>query len=132
MGQVTRHEVTELVKKCEEKILPKVQPIGMPGIIGVGFDTVKRELDRTTGVPSVLLRNFARVLKHYIDEPRDPKNIHYFNHVIFQVARGVDATKAIKRARTECDPAKAEAEAKKAMKKIVDREELSVGGLALA
>lgn len=122
MGHVTRHEVQQLIEKVEERVVPKEMSIGMPGILLTGINAVKHELASTNGVPSVRLRNFARVLKHYAEVPKDPRNIYYFNYVINQVDKGVDVTKAIKRARSECDPAKVEQDAKRALKKMVDRE----------
>jgi len=123
MGIITRHEVNRLIEKFEATVVPKEMSIGMPGILFMGLNAVKQELNSSNGIASVRLRNFARVLKHYLEVPKDPRNIHYFNHVICQVERGVDVTKAIKRARIECDPAKVQADAKKAMKRIIQREE---------
>jgi hypothetical protein len=125
MGQVTRQEVSELLAKFEVKCVPKEMSIGMPGILLAGINMVKHELNSTSGAPSVRLRNFARVLKHYVEEaPKDPNNINYFNHVIHQVNRGVDVTKAVKRVRTELRPERMQADLKRAMKKLADREEL--------
>lgn len=124
MGLVTRLEVSQLIKQFEEKVVPKesLASLGSGGVLLQGIEAVKRELAGTTGSPGVKLRNLVRVLKHYVEAPKDPMNIFYANHVIAQVINGVDPTKAIKRARTECDPAKAQEEAKRAMKRIVERE----------
>lgn len=125
MGHVTRHEVTQMIKQFEDKVIPKesLMQLGMPGLLLSGISAVKYELDHTQGVPSVKLRNFARVLKHYLEAPKDPRNVYYFNHVISQVAMGIDPTKAIKRARSECDPAKAEARMKKSLKQMFGNEQ---------
>lgn len=125
MGHVTRHEITQMIEQFEDKVIPKesLKQIGMPSILLTGINAVKHELNTTQGVPSVKLRNFARVLKHYLEVPKDPRNVYYFNHVISQVYMGIDPTKAIKRARSECDPAKAEARLKKAMKQIFNSEQ---------
>lgn len=124
MGHVTRQEVSELLAKFEVKCVPKEMSIGMPGILLMGVNTVKHELNSTSGAPSVRLRNFARVLKHYVEEaPKEPNNIHYFNHVICQVDRGVDVTKALKRVRTELNPERIEADVKKQLKRWQEREE---------
>lgn len=118
MAHVTRHEVTQLLNQFKERVVPSQMSLGSPGLLLMGVTSVEHELKTTQGVPSVLLRNYARVLKHYIEAPKDPRNIHYFNYVITQVAKGIDPTKAIKRARSECDPAKQEAELKKAAKNL--------------
>ena len=123
MGHVTRQEVSELLARFEVKCVPKEMSIGMPGILLMGVNAIKHELNSTSGAPSVRLRNFARVLKHYVeDAPKDPNNIHYFNHVLHQVSRGVDVTKALKRVRVELNPERIEADVKKAMKRLQERE----------
>ncbi|QVD49084.1 hypothetical protein LUCX_14 [Xanthomonas phage vB_XciM_LucasX] len=118
MGQVTRHEVAELIKKFEDTVLPKQMSLGMPGLLYAGINAVKAEFDKTQGSPSVLLRNYARVLKHYVEAPKDPRNIFYANYVITAVHNGADVTKALKRARVECDPAKSQDELRKAVKAL--------------
>lgn len=118
MGHVSRHEVGVLVEKFETRVIPKEMSLGMPGILLGGIAAVKKELQSTQGAPSVLLRNYARVLKHYSDLPKDPRNIHYANHAIAAVGNGQDVTKSIKRARSEVDLSVKESELRRAVKRI--------------
>lgn len=104
MGHVTRHEITQLIEKFEEKVLPpEAKQADHP--LRIGVDRVRIGLKNTSGAPSVLLRNFARVLKHYVEAPKDPFNIRYANHVLAILeSRGehVDVVKLIKRAPRDC------------------------------
>lgn len=99
MGHTTRHEVTQLIQKFKERLIPANLPIGSNGVIYQGINGVEHELRRTQGVPSLMSRNQARVMKHYLDLPRDPKNINYANTALYLLTRGMDATMAIKKAR---------------------------------
>lgn len=99
MGHVTRHEVVQLIEKFKERLIPASMPIGSNGVLYMGINAVEHELKRTSGVPSLMSRNHARVLKHYLDLPKDPKNLNYANTAIHLLSRGLDATAAIKKAR---------------------------------
>ncbi|WJJ55182.1 hypothetical protein [Xanthomonas phage RTH11] len=127
MGHVTRHEVGELIEKFKNRVMPKSMALGMPGLLYAGINAVEYELKKTTGAPEPLLRNYARVLKHYIEAPVDPKNINYANTAIHLVGQGADATAAIKKARKTYeamhDPKRIQKEAKAAMQRIVAEEQ---------
>lgn len=135
MGHVTRHEVGELIKRFEDRVMPKSMALGMPGLLHQGINSVKFELSKTTGAPELLLRNYARVLKHYIEAPVDPKNINYANTAIHLVGQGSDATAAIKKARKTyeamIDPKRVQKDAKKAMARIVAEEQRQAEQLAV-
>jgi hypothetical protein len=100
MGRVfTRQEVAELIGQFEKEIMPKTMSIGMPGILYQGINCVKHEFDKTTSTPSVKLREYARVLKHFIELPPDQTKIYQANHALTAISNGLDSTKAIKRSR---------------------------------
>ena len=100
MGHVTRHEVGELIERFEKRVMPKNMALGMSGLLPQQLNSVKHELSKTEGVPGVLLRNYARVLKHYIEAPIDPMNINYANTALHLVGNeGMDSVAAIKKAR---------------------------------
>lgn len=127
MGHVTRHEVADLIKKFKERVMPKSMAVGMPGLLYQGINTVEFELKKTEGAPQPLLRNYARVLKHYIEAPVAPENINYANTAIHLVGQGMDATAAVKKARKTYeamhDPKRVQKEAKAAMARIVAEEQ---------
>ena len=100
MGRVfTRQEVAGLIERFKEEVVPKSMSIGMPGILYQGINCVKHEYDKTTGTPSVKLREYARVLKHFLELPPDQTKIFQANHALTAVSNGSDSTKAIKRSR---------------------------------
>ncbi len=135
MGHVTRHEVGELIKRFEDRVMPKSMSLGMPGLLYQGINAVKFELSKTTGAPELQLRNYARVLKHYIEAPVDPKNIYYANTAIHLLGENkMDATAAIKKARKTyeamMDPKRIQKDAKKAMQRIQAEEQRQAEQLA--
>lgn len=126
MGHVTRHEVAELINKFKDRVMPKSMGLGMPGLLYQGINAVEFELKKTEGAPQPLLRNYARVLKHYVEAPVSPSNINYANTAIHLVGQGMDATAAIKKARKTYeamhDPKRVQRDAKAAMQRIVAEE----------
>lgn len=112
MGQISRHEVATLLSTFKNQVLGMAMPtIGNGDTTFQGANLVQHELDSTTGAPSVLLRNYARVMKHYNDLPKDIGNIRLANQAMWSVSKGVDPTRAIKRARTDIENRKKQEEA---------------------
>lgn len=127
MGHVSRHEVSQLIQQFKDRVIPKELPLGMPGIAYMGINSVEHEFQRAEGSPSVKLRCYARVLKHYIDLPKDPKNLALANAALHLVSQGFDSTTAIKKARKHVeeqrDPQKMADEANRVMKRLVESEQ---------
>jgi hypothetical protein len=92
----TRQEVAELISQFKEQVMPKRMSAGMPGILYAGINCVQHEFDETSGPTSVKLREYARVLKHFIELPPDQNKIFQANHALTTVSNGLDSTKAIK------------------------------------
>lgn len=122
MGHVSRHEVTQLIQQFKERVIPKDLPMGMPGLAYMGINSVENEFNRSEGIPSVRLRCYVRVMKHYIDLPKDPKNLALANAAIHLVGKGFDSTQAIKKARKHVeemnDPARIRKELGAAVEQI--------------
>ena len=104
MGQISRHEVATLLGTFKSQVLGMAKPaMGNEDTIFQASNLVEHELNSTTGAPSVLLRNYARVMKHYNELPKDIGNIQLANQAMWSVSKGVDPTRAIKRARTDIE-----------------------------
>ncbi len=99
MGHVSRHEVSQLIQQFKDRVIPKDMSIGMDGIAYMGINLVEHEHERSDGMPSVRMRCYARVMKHYIDLPKDAKNLALANAALHLVSKGFDSTTAIKKAR---------------------------------
>ena len=104
MANISRHETAQLLEKFKTKYIPmdKLTP-GQVHVLSRGVRLIARELTSSTGAASPRLRNFARVLKHFLETHRGEDAIHYFNHIIQRVDQGIDPTSAIKRCRSTMD-----------------------------
>lgn len=108
MAHMTRAEIIELQKRFvdKERSLP-----GYKEGANTGTQTIAKALETDTASPvSVQLRNFGRVLKHYLDEARNPKQIDRvffeFNSAVMWSTRGMAHDQAIRRARVDYDESK--------------------------
>lgn len=98
MSNMTRKEISDLQEAVQARI--KKHHGGEPALL-VGVERVARELKKGDGVPTLQLRNFGRLLKHYCDPIRESlEQVVQFNTALELVAdRGVDVQQAIKKAR---------------------------------
>lgn len=104
MSRISRHDAAQLLEKFKEKHLPAASlTVGELHILSEGARSIAKELTKETGPSSPLLRNYARVLKHFLDVPRGEDVIYFFNHITEKVREGMDPTAAIKRCRSTID-----------------------------
>lgn len=104
MANISRHETAQLLEKFKSKYLPADKLTAAElHVLSQGVRDITRELSNGTGPSTPLLRNYARVLKHFLEAARGDDAIHYFNHIVRQVMRGFDPTTAIKRCRSTVD-----------------------------
>ena len=108
MSHMTRAEIVDLQSRFveRERSLP-----GYKEGANTGTQTIATALTKDTAVPvSLNLRNFGRVLKHYLDEARCPKQLDRifpeFNAAVGWSARGTSHDQAIRRARIEVNDAR--------------------------
>lgn len=104
MGQISRHEVAAVLSTFKNHVTDMAPPaMSKDNAHLQGVQLVEHEFNSTTGAPSVLLRNYARVMKHYNELPKDAGNVPLANQALWSVSKGIDPTRAIKRARTDIE-----------------------------
>ncbi len=102
MSHMSRKEIDDLYTQFVTRLgRLKKQHGTIPSLVGLGI--VKKELDvcnKTQSTPSVKLRHYGRLMKHYMEEASSkPDALHGFNVAVECVERGDDPQTAIKAAR---------------------------------
>ena len=110
MSHMSRKEILDLRATFALQITKVEYAQGHEQPLMTGFTEVDAELKRTEGQPpSVKLRNYGRLMKHYLEElGNKPGATVRFNVAVGMVEKGMDVQAAIR-------------EAKKAVRKAVDQ-----------
>jgi len=102
MSQMSRHEIVELLKKFQERFIPNRAQMAPDHPVLEGVKTIEAKLDANEGIPDLTLRGYARLMKHYLEAPKDDHLPYHFMFAMQLFAtNGGDVTKAVKRARVE-------------------------------
>lgn len=100
MSHMSRKEIEELLTLFETQLEKTARQQGkLPP--AVGLETIRQELQeciRSETAPTVKLRHYARVLKHYLEDLRKPGAVERFNLAVARVWEGDDPQSAIKTA----------------------------------
>jgi len=98
MSHMTRQEIIDLQDTVQARIK---KHHGDRAELLKGVERINRELKKTEGVPSLELRNYGRLMKHYLDPIKAGlEGVVQFNAALELVAdRGMDVQQAIRKAR---------------------------------